>query len=218
MSRFESMREHMLAQFDDKPIIDALLEAVAEEIELLEMAAQDVRDKRWIDTGEGVQLDGIGRIIDRPRTVEQAIEDKFFGFDGQLGIDTFGKARFRDIGEEYLSSVVLNDEIYRRILWAKVFYDNSNGTIPDILLSTRKILTTQNVSLAEVGNANFHLIIDGNLSESQILLMKSLNLIVKGGGIGIKYIVTYNDKNYFGFRHQPNSKGFGIGEFARIIS
>lgn len=218
MSRIERMREHLLAQFDDKFVVDALISAVAEEFNLLETAMIDVQEKRWIDTGEGVQLDGIGRIIDRPRTVEQAIADKFFGFDGQLGIDTFGKARFRDIGEEYLSSVVLNDEIYRRILWAKVFYDNSNGTIPDILQSTRKILNTQNISLFEVGNANFHLIIGGNLSESQILLMKSLNLIVKGGGIGIKYIVTYNDKNYFGFIHQPNSKGFGIGEFARIIS
>lgn len=218
MNRLERMREHLLAQFDDKFIIDALMAAVAEELNLLETAMNDVQEKRWIDTGEGVQLDGIGRIVDRSRIVDKAIADAFFGFEGQTGIDTFGKARFRSIGDEYLSSIELNDDVYRRILWAKVFYDNSNGTIPDILLSTRKILNTQNVSLAEVGNANFHLIIGGNLSESQILLMKSLNLIVKGGGIGIKYIVTYNDKNYFGFRHQPNSKGFGIGEFARIIS
>lgn len=218
MSRIERMMEHLLAQFDSKFVIDTLLSALAEELDLLETAMIDVQEKRWIDTGEGVQLDGIGRIVDRTRIVDKAIAEKFFGFDGQTGVDTFGKARFRSVGDEYLSSTELNDDIYRRILWAKVFYDNSNGTIPDILQSTRKILNTQNVSIAEVGNANFHLIIGGNLSESQILLMKSLNLIVKGGGIGIKYIVTYNDKNYFGFRHQPNSKGFGIGEFARIIS
>ena len=218
MSRIERMMEHLLAQFDSKFVIDTLLSALAEELDLIESAMIDVQEKRWIDTGEGVQLDGIGRIVDRTRIVDKAIAEKFFGFDGQTGIDTFGKARFRSVGDEYLSITELNDYIYRRILWAKVFYDNSNGTIPDILQSTRKILNTQNVSIAEVGNANFHLIIGGNLSESQILLMKSLNLIVKGGGIGIKYIVVYNDKNYFGFRHQPNSKGFGIGEFSRIVS
>ena len=218
MNRLERMREHLLAQFGDKPIIDALTASVAEEFNLLETALNDVREKRWIDTGEGVQLDGIGRIVDRGRTVDKAVIETFFGFDGQTGIDTFGKARFRGINDEYLSSLVLNDDVYRRILWAKVFYDNSNGTIPDILLSTRKILNTESISLSEIGNANFYLIIGGNLSESQILLMKSLNLIVKGGGIGIKYIINYNYNNYFGFRNQPNSKGFGIGEFARIVN
>ena len=218
MNRLERMRGHLLAQFGDKPIIDALMASIAEEFNLLETALNDVQENRWIDTGKGVQLDGIGRIVDRVRTVDKAVIETFFGFDGQTGIDTFGKARFRGINDEYLSSLVLNYDVYRRILWAKVFYDNSNGTIPDILLSTRKILNTESVALSEVGSANFYLIIGGNLSESQILLMKSLNLIVKGGGIGIKYIINYNYENYFGFRNQPNSKGFGIGEFAKIVN
>lgn len=218
MNRIERMRGRLIAQFSDKPIIDALLQVVAEELSLLYSAVVNVQEKRWIDTGEGVQLDGIGRIINRSRIVDKAVSDTFFGFDGQTGIDTFGKARFRSIGEEYLASAYLNDDMYRRILWAKVFYDISNGTIPDILQSTRKILNTESVSLAEINNANLYLIIGANLTESQILLMKSLNLIVKGGGIGIKYIVTYNDKNYFGFKNQPNANGFGIGEFARIVS
>ena len=218
MNRIERMRGHLIAQFSDKPMIDALLQVVAEELNVLYSAVVNVQEKRWIDTGEGVQLDGIGRIINRSRIVDKAISDTFFGFDGQTGIDTFGKARFRSIGEEYLASAYLNDDMYRRVLWAKVFYDISNGTIPDILQSTRKILNTESVSLAEINNANLYLIIGANLTESQILLMKSLDLIVKGGGIGIKYIITYNDKNYFGFRHQPNSKGFGIGEFAKIVN
>ena len=218
MNRLDRMRGYLLAQFVDKPIIDALLKSVAEELNVLYSAITAVQENRWIDTGEGVQLDGIGRIVDRGRTVDKAVAETFFGFNGQTGIDTFGKARFRGVGDEYLSSIKLNDDVYRRVLWAKVFYDNSNGTIPDILKSTRKILNTESISFSEVGNANFYLIIGGNLSESQILLMKSLNLIVKGGGIGIKYIITYNDNNYFGFRHQPNSKGFGIGEFAKIVN
>lgn len=218
MNRIERMRGHLIAQFSDKPIIDALLQAVAEELNVLYSAVANVQEKRWIDTGEGVQLDGIGRIIDRGRIVDKAISDTFFGFDGQTGIDTFGKARFRSIGEEYLASAYLNDDMYRRVLWSKVFYDISNGTIPDILQSTRKILNTERVSLVEINNANLYLIIGANLTESQILLMKELGLIVKGGGIDIKYIVIYNDNNYFGFKNQPNAKGFGVGEFARIVS
>ena len=218
MNRIERMRGHLIAQFSEKPIIDALLQVVAEELNVLYSAVVSVQEKRWIDTGEGVQLDGIGRIINRGRIVDKAISDTFFGFDGQTGIDTFGKARFRSVGDEYLSTAYLNDDMYRRVLWAKVFYDISNGTIPDILQSTRKILNTESVSLVEINNANLYLIIGANLTESQILLMKELGLIVKGGGIGIKYIVNYNDNNYFGFKNQPNAKGFGVGEFARIVS
>ena len=218
MNRIERMRGHLIAQFGDKPTIDTLLQVVAEELNILYSAILAVQEKRWIDTGEGVQLDGIGRIIDRSRNIDRAVSDTFFGFDGQTGIDTFGKARFRSVGEEYLASAYLNDDMYRRILWAKVFYDISNGTIPDILQSTRKILNTESVSLVEINNANFYLIIGGNLTESQLLLMKELGLIVKGGGIGMKYIITFNDNNYFGFKNQPDSKGFGIGEFAKIVN
>ena len=218
MNRIERMRGHLIAQFSEKPIIDVLLQAVAEELNVLYSAVVDVQEKRWIDTGEGVQLDGIGRIINRSRIVDKAVSDTFFGFAGQTGIDTFGKARFRSIGEEYLATARLNDDMYRRVLWAKVFYDISNGTIPDILQSTRKILNTESVSLVEINNANLYLIIGANLTESQMLLMKELGLIVKGGGIGIKYIVIYNDNNYFGFKNQPNANGFGVGEFARIVS
>lgn len=218
MNRIERMRGHLIAQFSDKPVIDTLLQVVAEELNVLYSAVVNVQEKRWIDTGEGVQLDGIGRIINRGRNIDKAVSDTFFGFAGQTGIDTFGKARFRSVGEEYLATARLNDDMYRRILWAKVFYDISNGTIPDILQSTRKILNTESVSLVEINNANLYLIIGANLTESQILLMKELGLIVKGGGIGIKYIVNYNDNNYFGFKNQPNAKGFGVGEFARIVS
>ena len=218
MNRIERMRGHLIAQFSDKPTIDTLLQVVAEELNVLYSAIIDVQEKRWIDTGEGVQLDGIGRIIDRSRNIDKAVSDTFFGFDGQTGIGTFGKARFRSVGEEYLTTARLNDDMYRRILWAKVFYDISNGTIPDILQSTRRILNTDSVSLTEINNANFYLIIGVKLTESQLLLMKELGLIVKGGGIGMKYIITFNENNYFGFRNQPNAKGFGIGEFARIVS
>ena len=218
MNRIERMRGHLIAQFGDKPIIDALLQAVAEELNVLYSAIIAVQEKRWIDTGEGVQLDGIGRIIDRSRNIDKAVSYTFFGFDGQTGIDTFGKARFRSAGEEYLATARLNDDMYRRVLWAKVFYDISNGTIPDILQSTRRILNTDSVCLTEINNANFYLIIGVNLTESQLLLMKELGLIVKGGGIGMKYIITFNENNYFGFRNQPNAKGFGVGEFARIVS
>ena len=201
MNRIERMRGHLIAQFSDKPIIDTLLQVVAEELNVLYSAIIDVQEKRWIDTGEGVQLDGIGRIIDRSRNIDKAVSDAFFGFDGQTGIDTFGKARFRSVGEEYLATARLNDDMYRRILWAKVFYDISNGTIPDILQSTRKILNTESVSLVEINNANLYLIIGVDLTESQLLLMKELGLIVKGGGIGMKYIITFNENNYFGFRN-----------------
>lgn len=218
MNRIERMRGHLIAQFGDKPIIDTLLQVVAEELNVLYSAITAVQEKRWIDTGEGVQLDGIGRIIDRNRNIDKAVSDTFFGFDGQTGIDTFGKARFRSVGEEYLATARLNDDMYRRILWAKVFYDISNGTIPDILQSTRRILNTDSVSLTEINNAHFYLIIGVNLTESQLLLMKELGLIVKGGGIGMKYIITFNENSYFGFKNQPNAKGFGVGEFAKIVS
>lgn len=64
----DRMKDHLIAQFADKPVIYAELDALGAELDLLRQAFTDLREKRWIDTGEGMQLNGIGTIVDRLTT------------------------------------------------------------------------------------------------------------------------------------------------------
>lgn len=50
-------------QFSDSPKLRGLVEAIVKPLGDIEVDADDLRNKRWIDTAVGAQLDGIGSIV-----------------------------------------------------------------------------------------------------------------------------------------------------------
>lgn len=214
MTRAERMQGHLLAQFANKPILYAILDAFGAELDEVGKAFRDLKEKRWIDTAEGAQLDGIGQIVNQPRQIKDAIPLSFFGFDGQDNALGFDVGRFRDSWEVWLHSVNLSDPEYRKILWCKVFKDVSNGTAEDTIISTKRIFDAPYVSLTEVGNAKITLGIGRLLTTNEIALARAVDLIVRAGGVGVQGMSSFNYDNYFGFWGQPNAKGFDVGLFA----
>jgi hypothetical protein len=69
----EDAASKLLEQFKDKPRILALLQSYVTQIQALEDVFWDMFTKRWIDGGEGVQLDVVGRIVGEKR---QGSEDE----------------------------------------------------------------------------------------------------------------------------------------------
>lgn len=67
MTHSDSMKEHLIAQFDRKPVLYAILDALGAELDEIEEAATRVKNCRYLDTSVGAQLDGIGRIVDEAR-------------------------------------------------------------------------------------------------------------------------------------------------------
>ena len=56
----QKLRDDLAEQFKGKPVIDALMEAVGDELNEVRQFYEDLRDKRNIQTAVGKQLDGIG--------------------------------------------------------------------------------------------------------------------------------------------------------------
>ena len=67
MTHGDSMKEHLIAQFNRKPVLYAILDALGAELDKIEEAATRVKNCRYLDTSVGAQLDGIGRIVDEAR-------------------------------------------------------------------------------------------------------------------------------------------------------
>lgn len=216
--RSESMENHLIGQFKGKRVLRAILEALGEEMDELEQVFADLRDKRWIDTGEGAQLDGIGTIVNQPRQIADAIQIAFFGFQGQDNALGFEQGRFRDQWETWLQSVNLSDPEYRKLLWLKVFKNISNGTAEDTIVSTRRIFDAPYVVLSELGNAKIFIGIGRVPNKNELAIAKAMDLIVRAGGVGVKGMSMFNYDNYFGFLGQPNAKGFEVGSFADDIT
>src|SRR5690606_30235819 len=62
----------LVEQFRGKPRIEALLRAIAAQVQQLEDVATDLLEKRWLDTAEGAQLDGLGRLLGHGRVAWDA--------------------------------------------------------------------------------------------------------------------------------------------------
>jgi hypothetical protein len=222
----DRMRQHLISQFqwdvidekiyDDKPVLRAILTALGAEMDELNQVVNDLKNKRWIDTAEGVQLDGIGEIVDRNRQIDRAIAVQVFGFQGQPNIAGFGEARFRGADESTLATYILDDSEYKLVLALKAMKNNSRATAEDTINSLKYIYNAPAISYEEVGNANVIVGIGKKLTDNEKLLANAVDLVVKAGGVGMKY-KSYYPSNYFGFLGQPNACGFGVGSFAHIF-
>jgi len=71
--------DKLVTQFKEAANLIAFIRALLKGSDDLETVFNDLLDNRWIDTGEGVQLDNIGEIVGQERKTVLAEGNKFFG-------------------------------------------------------------------------------------------------------------------------------------------
>lgn len=211
MTRSESMISHLLMQFSKSVNMQIFLNALGAELDELTQVLNDLQNKRWIDTGSGVQLDNIGVLIDRSRNIAGAIQLEFFGFFDQPNTLTFNVGRFRDTpAVPYTATSILDDETYRPVLWHKVSKDTTQGTTESTIESVKFIYNVPFVTITELGNAKIGIGIGRELTDNDIVLARALDLFIRAGGVGLDFVEEIHDP-FFGFVDQGDAKGFEVG-------
>ena len=217
MSRADSMISHLLMQFSQSVNMHIFLNALGAELDELTQALNDLQEKRWIDTGSGVQLDNIGVLIDRSREIAGSIQLEFFAFYDQPNALSFGVGRFRDTpAVPYLATSTLDDETYRPVLWHKVSKDTTTGTTESTIESTKFIFSAPFVTLTELGNAKIAIGVGRELTDNDVVLARALDLFIRAGGVGLVFVEEIPDP-YFGFVDQVDAKGFDVGILPTLI-
>jgi len=212
------MQEHLLAQFSDKDVFNAFLYAISEELVSIDDTLYGLKYNRWIDTGHGQQLDGIGTVISRSRRITDALTLSFFGFSNQSGITGFSQSRLRSSEEPYLATLSLADPEYRAALWSKVHKNNCQGTGEDTISSLLYIFNSSQIVLEDVEHASFIVGVGKILSDNEIQLAKVVDLMVRAGGVKCLYMEMFDADAFFGFSNlNNNAKGFGTGKIASIF-
>lgn len=216
MTSAERMINHLIIQFGNSPILHIILNAFGAELDELRAAYDDLLNKRWIDTGSGIQLDNIGVLIDRSRRINGSIQLEFFAFYDQPNALSFGVGRFRDTAAvSYLASSTLDDESYRPVLWHKIAKNTATGTAENTIESVKFIYSAPYVTLTELGNAKIGIGIGRDLNDNDIILARALDLSIRAGGVGVDF-VTEIPTDFFGFIDQ-NAKGFDVGVLPTAI-
>ena len=211
------MISHLLMQFSKSVNMHIFLNALGAELDELTQALNDLQEKRWIDTGSGVQLDNIGVLIDRSREIAGSIQLEFFAFYDQPNALSFGVGRFRDTpAVPYLATSTLDDETYRPVLWHKVSKDTTTGTTESTIESTKFIFSAPFVTLTELGNAKIAIGVGRELTDNDVVLARALDLFIRAGGVGLVFVEEIPDP-YFGFVDQVDAKGFDVGILPTLI-
>ena len=206
---------HFLAQHIGKANTENFVRAFYNPLNELDNAINDLYTKRWLETAEGIQLDGIGSIVGISRTVPNAVYLPFFGFLTQISGRGFGVARMRRKREPYAQSSVLGDIEYRIIIYMKIALNNGHGTAEELIYAFNTALNVTGTRVQDAGNANARIYINAFIMpydpRSQLLDY----MIPKAAGV--KLWPYYVDADYiFGFSNQNMGYyGFDIGILAR---
>jgi hypothetical protein len=151
-----------------------------------------------------------------PRQINKALALTFFGFYGQTNTVGFGQARFLRQGESPLGTYILSDAEYRMLIAVKARQNVTDCTVEDTIASLKYVFDAPRVIIEELGNATITVAIGKKLTKNQIALANAVDLVIRAGGVGIKY-KAYFSGSPFGFLGQPDVRGFGQGSFAHAF-
>ena len=195
----ERMISRLLAQFDEKPVVYAVLETLGEELDRLDFVRKQLNEEIYPLTAVGKQLDICGEVAALDRNLPFAIEVPFFGFPSH-GDKTFGTARFRRYGEQYESSSRLKDDEFRTLLLGKIAKNNTSGSRKSTIECMKKTFNTDVVVARNEGNASVSLYINADIPQYILDIADEYNLFVLDAGVGIKEVHSFkNVKGTFGF-------------------
>ena len=111
---FQKLYDDLIQQFKGKEKITIFQKAMARQLQEVHAFFHELRIMRWLQTAEGIQLDGIGNIVDMSRT------------DALVLLQMAGR------------NVPMDDELYRKLLWFKIFLNTSDGTYTDVARTLKK--------------------------------------------------------------------------------
>lgn len=106
-----------------------------------------------------------------------------------------------------------NDEIYRTMLWAKLFSNISNGT-PNEIINIFKVLTkSTNIDFIEIYPATIQIQGNANIDQSIEPYINPILQKALGAGVQINGLVLYEDESFvFDDDTDPVAEGDGFGD------
>ena len=114
-----------------------------------------------LEIAEKYHLDFIGQLVGQDRFLVNFNQEKYFGFLGSYQSETLGTLSDESVGgywnsvDNFISSSArrLNDEEYKRIIKARIIYNNSNCLINDLVSVVNLITnrTDNRISLVKHG-------------------------------------------------------------------
>ena len=145
-----------------------------------------------VDTVSGEMLDVIGRIVGVPRPILRAAEFDVFGYAGNDSYTNYNIAPY--IGDGAQIDAPLNNDLYRKLVKAKIARNISDGTADSIIQLAGIITGVRVTALIDNGDKSFDIGFASALDNTTLYLIENFDLIPRPQGtrIGEIFILPVN--------------------------
>ena len=202
-----------------QPNYRAFITAILKQFQPLMDALQLMFLWRDIDEAEGDALLKIAEIVGAPiiPPVEVAA---FIGFSDQ----TDALPMWDDLSPEVIGGFWRDEqgaqsfysyEAQRVVIRAKILKNQSHGYTPEIQQSVALLFSAEMAFVENNKDMSFNVDVATLLTPVEIELIRDYDILPRPAGVQIKGFVYWDNKlPVFGFDHQPDTYGFGVGYFA----
>ena len=160
--------------------------------EKLEQPISQIYSAYDVDTVTGEDLDVIGRIVGVPRPILRGAAYDVFGYAGNDNYTNYNVAPY--IGDGAVVDAPLNNDLYRKLIKAKIARNVSDGTSDSIIKLLEVVIGVKVTALNSNGDKSFDIGIASELDNTTQFLLENFDLIPRPQGtrIGQIYILPTN--------------------------
>jgi hypothetical protein len=152
----------------------------------IEPAIDQVYASYDVDLVTGELLDVIGRIVGIPRPILRGAAYDVFGYAGNDSYTNFNVAPY--IGDGAEVDLPLNNDLYRKLIKAKIARNVSDGTSDSIIQLLEIVIGVKVTALNSNGDKSFDIGIASELDNTTQYLLDNFDLIPRPQGTRIAQI------------------------------
>lgn len=193
MNHAERAKSRIINEYRDKQRMVRWL-TITPEIanEHLEVAIDQIYGSYDVDAVSGNMLDVIGRIVGVARPILRAAEFDVFGYSGNDSYTNYNIAPY--IGDGGSADLPLNNDLYRKLIKAKIARNISDGTADSIIQLLEIIIGVKVTALVSNGDKSFDIGVASELDNTTLYLIENFDIIPRPQGtrIGEIFVLPIN--------------------------
>ena len=176
----KKMQFYAVSQFRQNPDYVNLCEAIGNDFNDLKKVSQFILNCVDIDSATGVWLDYIGWLVGTTREIF-SIADYFSINSADLNIEKYIWFPSQTLGQ--LEN--LNDELFRKRIYAKIGYNISTGTRGENIYILKNMTNANHAKIKRVAPMTLDVTLIGNAILQTQTLLDDINTVL-GMGVGIR--------------------------------
>lgn len=176
----------IVSQYRDKPKFNAWVKIIPRIAEAdIEPVIQALITSYNPDTASDELLDVIGRIVGQPRPIVKSTITEVFGYDGNPSYVNYNVAPYVGGGGE-VQDLPLNDDLYRKLVKAKIARNISDGTYDSTVQLAEFILGFSVTALIDYGDMSFQMGFERDPDANTRFLLENFEIIPRPQGVRLR--------------------------------